>query len=206
MPRILGQAGSSLADTYDVEGSIAALDELTSQEVHLVHEMGVTIFSERLSSRIVRVTSGLVAQNLNFAAVITGFPATAVRLLGLTVLGTVAELTRAAVMVRFDGSLGSAGVEQEAPIWVWDEGAAQTVNFIMAGTLANQSIMTPLDLLTWMPNLITGPNQPEVVSQLVLRGLTAGFGAGTTEVTLLAHVMFAGAGGLNSEGVPIPGW
>lgn len=206
MTKILGQTGVSLADTYNIEGSIAGIEELDSRSVNLVHEMGDTIFAERLSSRIVRVATAATAQNLTFAAVITGFPATAVRILGITLLGTVAELTRAAVMVRFDGALGTAGTEQEMPIWVWDEGTAQTVRFIDNGTLANLNIMLPLANPNWFPNLITGPNQPEVVSQIVVRGLTAGFGAGTTVVTLLAHVLFAGTGGLSSEGVPIPGW
>ena len=68
MPKILAQAGISLADVYDVEGSIAGTDELLSEDVSLVHEMGGHMMSERCRSFVVTLATGDQIQNANFAA------------------------------------------------------------------------------------------------------------------------------------------
>ena len=66
MPKILSQAGDSLADSYDVAGSIAGVDDLITQDVQLLHEMGGTIFSERLTSQVLTIASGSIAQNSEY--------------------------------------------------------------------------------------------------------------------------------------------
>ena len=45
MVKILSQAGISLADLYNVEGSIAGIEQLDTRELPIVHEMSGTIFS-----------------------------------------------------------------------------------------------------------------------------------------------------------------
>jgi len=66
MPKVLGQVGVSLADAYDIEGSIAGVDELVTRDVSLTHDMAATIFSERVSTAIRRSATAALAQNTLF--------------------------------------------------------------------------------------------------------------------------------------------
>jgi len=202
MPRILGQSGVSLADTYDVAGSVVGIDTLESRGVGLVHEMGSTIFAERLSGRIAIAATGDIAQNTVFAAIISNFPSVAIRILGVMVaVDTVARVTRAAVMVRTE-----IATAQELPIWIWDGVNTLTVRMVDAGTESNVAVLVPEPDMSQLPSMLVGDDQPEVINQIVVRGLTSGFGAGTVEIFLRVYVAFAGAGGITSRGVPIPGW
>lgn len=203
MPKILGQSGISLADMYDVEGSVAGVERLNSEEVFTTHDLASTIFAERYSERIVTVDTGDVAQSLTIAAAVSDFPAVAIRILAIQVLTeTVSDLSRVAVMARFATGL----VDQEIPIWVWDGSSSIVVRIVDGGTQANHTFLIPDPTLTMLPSMLTGADQPEQVTQLVLRGLHGAFGAGTNKTSLRVLVGFAGAGGLNSRGVPFPGW
>jgi len=202
--KILSQAGNSLADTYDVEGSIAGIDQLETRELPIVHEMGATVFSERLSGAIRRATSGAILQNTNFDIILTDLPATPSRVLGVTVVTDVAgRVSTAAILIR------DAGAGREMPIFVWDSGEQFMVcrmveNNAAVGTL--ELLVTSLNLPGFPPSMIIGTDQPQEVDQIAFRGRSTGFGAGTVTITALIYLAFSEVGGISSRGLPIPGW
>lgn len=201
--RVFAKSGYSLADVYDVKGTVVGIDELLTTEVQAVHEMGGTIFSERMSAQVFRAVSGDVLQSTAYECLMddTLLPPFPCRLHGVTVLtDTTTRLTNAAVMVR-DEVRG-----REMPIWVWDQTNEVTVRMV-DGTLQNLLALTPISAFYQLPTMLTGTSQMPGVAQLVCRGTTSAFGAGDVEVTLLAHISFAAdIDGLNSRGLPVPSW
>ncbi len=202
MPKILSQAGISLADVYDVQGSIAGVEELSSGEVSLVHEMGATIFSERLSHNIRRSGTGAILQSVNFNLVINDLPAVPTRLLGVAVFSDNAvRVLHAAILAR------SAGDGREIPIWVYDQ-----VNFLAirmedaGGGVADHELLLGNVQATMLPTFVGGNEQPQIVNELAFRGTTTAFGAGDVTITALYYTAFSQVGGLSSRGLPIPSW
>jgi len=204
MPKILSQAGTSLADVYDVEGSIAGVETLLSEDVTLVHELGQTIFSERYSGTILRAVSGDLGQNDSFSAPIVGLPTVPNRIHGIMVLvDTVSRLDDVVVVVK------DTTANNDFPIWVWDETNVDTIRFIENSTLADQNVLRPLVNYTLVPNMLTGnvaDGTGQSVRDIICRGNANGFGAGTVEVTVVVYVSFAASKGLSSKGLPIPSW
>ena len=203
MVKILSQAGNSLADTYDVEGSIAGIDHLETHELPIVHEMGSTVFSERFSTAIRRATSGAVAQNISWDVILTDLPGVPTRLLGVLVFANNAgRVLRASCQVRNDGE------GRELPVWIYD-GA----NFIVTRMEDNGGGVGLLEILMGniqaiqMPNFTGGNGQPQIADQLAFRGTSTGFGAGTVTVTALYYIAFSETGRVpSSRGLPIPSW
>jgi len=201
--KIEAQTGRSLVDVYEVEGSVVGLDSLETSEIHLRHEMGGTIFSERYSGVIRRLAITGIAQSTAFNGVITDLPATPYRIQALQVYGPDNEVswTNVAVLAR------SGQSDRELPIWVWDQAATRGFRIVDDG-----AAVTTLEL--FLPNVagavpqltMLGANQPQIVSELAFRGQTAAFGAGTAAITLEVYVTFAQVGGLSSYGLPLPGW
>ena len=203
MSKILTKSGDSLADLYEVEGSIAGIEELETRELPIVHELGHTVFSERLGGIVRRANSGSIAQNVSFDVILaTGFPGIW-RIVSVVVMTTdVARVTRAQV------SIGNADDGREVPIFVWDTtlGTSAPVRIVEnGGVVGDLDFLFPLGSLQ-VPSLGVGPGQRDQMEQLVLRGLTAGFGAGTVNIIALIYVAFTHAGGLSSRGLPIPSW
>jgi len=206
MAKVLAQTGTSLADIYDVQGSVAGVDQLISEEVSLTHEMGATIFSERLAGAFERLTTGALLQNITFN--ITGVVSTLpiYRVLGVYVQTDVAaRLTRAQVSLR-DPTLG-----REIPMFIWDTAndIESQIDIIENGAAASvDTALIQANPGGAIPNLGIGVGQRlRVGGEIVLRGLTAGFGAGNVTVTALVHLAFTSVAELsNSRGVPIPGW
>ena len=204
MPKVQAQAGMSLADAYNVQGSVAGIDELISREVHLQHEMGGTIFSERLSGRIVRATTGATIQNTAFDTELTGLPDGIYRVIGLTVL---ADVTGRLAFCQVSLRDTTNGNDNEIPIFVWDtdNDVTSDVRIDDNGVLGNQVALVPA-ALPFVPVLCIGPDQPQQVgSQIFMRGLTTGFGAGDVTVVALAYLAFQ-SGGVSSIGLPVPSW
>lgn len=201
MPKVLAQTGTSLADVYNVKGSIAGVEELISREVHLTHEMGATIFSERVGGAVVSFSTGAIAQNLASEGV-TVVDLVPTRLLGLQVFTDVASrLTRAQVSLTPDPP-----AETEIPIWYWETGDPEkALDVMVAGSVANlivlEPVMTPL-----LPNMLFGASQPRTVPNITLRVLTAGFGAGTVTTRCIVYFGFAISRAVNSHGLPVPSW
>lgn len=206
MAKILSQAGTSLADMYNVEGSIAGIDQLNSEEVQLVHEMGHTIFSERLSMTVRRRTTGAIAQNIAFDQLLTDLPTTPTRILGVAVISNnVTRLNNVSLAAQDPIAL------REVPFWVWDSAIAAPISLSIriqddGGGAANLAWLRGTELGGLLPSMLTGVGQPQRVPDIAFRGLTNGFGAGTVTTTALILIGFSQVGGLNSRGLPIPSW
>lgn len=203
MVKIQGQSGSSLADTYDVAGSVAEIEELVSEQVIVVHEMGATIFAERLRSEIRDLTSGAVAQNLGIDVIFADLPAVPWRILGVVVFVTADRVDHCSLNFR-DPVAG-----REIPFWYWDS-AVDRVDDVRfsepAGGTADQLVLTPTNRPWSLPTFNTGDTPTQAVSQISLRGQTDGFGAGTVTTRALIYLAFPRAGGLSSRGLPVPSW
>lgn len=201
MAKILSKSGESLADVYDVKGSIAGVDELLSEEVHLTHEMGGAIFAERLVGQVVVITSGAISQSSAFNSVFT-FAPTPGRVLAIRVAST--SVTRVQdCVVSLVGPVG--GTEIPLFMWVTADGS-QTQRFSISGGVVNRPIMTP-SVPVMIPNLLTGTDASGTGPfGLFLRGNTTAFGAGTTTIDAMVYVAFPELGGVSSKGLPLPSW
>lgn len=212
MSKILSQAGNSLADTYDVEGSVAGIETLETRELPIVHEMGGTVFSERFRTTIVRVASGNLNQNVDINLVTTDLPVTISRLLGVAVVtDDAARILRLACMVR-DPITGGG---REFPVWVWDGATGETIRMedegvgtdftLLAGPFSSLSIPTFCGGLDTV-GTVAGAAGTARVNEMALRGRTTGFGAGTVFVRAFYFVAFTDTPGVSSRGLPVPSW
>lgn len=200
MVKILSQAGDSLADAYDVVGSVAGIDELDTQSLPIVHDMASTLFSERYVTAIRREASGDTIQNTQINLVTTNLPVTPCRLLGLAIISdSAARLSRIGVSVR------NPDQDQELPIWAGD-GSSSTIHMIDdGGGVVAFNLMGGEQVL--LPSMCGGEGQgPDMVNEIVVRALTTGFGAGTVFLNILYYIGFAFRAGVQSRGVPFPSW
>jgi len=203
VPRILSQSGVSLADLYDIKGSIVGVEQLTTREISLVHEMGDTLFSERLSSNIQRGASGDIAQTLPFDVVLTGLPMTPFRVLGIMVFADAASRVSTCQVSLRDPLAG-----REVIIWSWQSTVDSTLTQRVVddgGAAANVTYLRPVAPLL-VPTMGFGTDQPQSVSEISMRGNTLTFGAGTVETFLLVHIAFSEIKGISSYGLSIPSW
>lgn len=203
MSKVQAQAGSSLADIYDVKGSIAGIENLETRDLPIVHEMGATVFSERLSGNHRRQVTASLAQSTAFDSVLADFgQGNAQRILGVTVLADFsARVDR--VMVAIQDPIA----EREVPIFVWDTAndATSVIRIVDNGAAAaDMAYFIPNPLI--LPNMLLGPGQPDQMPNIVLRGQTSAFGAGAVVLTLLIYHVFAELGGVSSHGLPVPSW
>jgi len=200
MVKIQSQAGNSLADTYDVEGSIAGIDQLLTRDLPIVHEMGATVFSERFRSTWRRVTTSQ-NQNAAFTLTISNFPQTITRLLGFQVISD--DATRVATL---QASIMAAEDEQDFPVWVYG-GTSVSARVNDSDTVAAFDVLQPVAGSVFLPSFVGGSDQgPNPVSDLRVRGNTTGFGAGTVIVTALVFLAFTFTPNVSSRGLPIPSW
>ena len=165
MAKILSQSGDSLADAYDIEGSIAGIDNLLSEEVNLVHEMGATIFSERLSSRILSISAGAISQSssldINFSVNEMS------RLLGIQVLtSAAARLSIVQVSITSPPAVDNS----DMPIFVWDGGgdSFRTARLLINGSFQTLELLLPGNV-PLLPNLLIGPNSPRPAATISLQ-------------------------------------
>ena len=204
MSKILTRSGESLADLYEVEGSIAGIEQLETRELPIVHEMGSTVFSERIGGIIRRADPGALTQNNAFDTTLaTNFPGVW-RVINVTLLATVA-----ARVSHVQVSLRDADSGREVPLVAWDSGSDIEILVRIVengGAAANQLFLRVLGTPPYLPVLAFGAGQRDQVQEIVFRGATLGFGAGTVDVTALIYVAFTHAGGLSSRGLPIPSW
>jgi len=195
----------SLADVYDVEGSIAGIDDLLSREIFLTHEMGATIFSERLSARINRGTTGAIAQNIDWNIEFTNlaFGGSVGRVVGLTIFTDVVARLAIANLNLVDPIDG-----REIPLFVWDSNEASVIIRLSdeGAAAANVDMLIPINAGAIPPVIILGADQPGRMDSIFFRGSTNGFGAGTVTITALIHVLDPRLAGLSSRGIPVPSW
>lgn len=206
-PKILAKAGDSLADVYDVVGSIAGIETLESEEVQLVHELGATIFSERFSQTIRRGETGDINQSTAFNVVINDMPATPARIHGISVIADTDRISFCQV------SLVDPISGREFPIWVWDTALDDSVNIQWVddgGAAANDFYLRPTTVQGSIPSMVTGISNrqgAQRVRDVHLRGQSTAFGAGTVNAVLQVFIGLASVGGgVNSRGLPLPSW
>jgi len=195
--KIQSQAGQSLADVYDVVGSVAGIEELIPKEVTLTHDMASTIFSERMSSLIIGNSTGAIAQTLPIDTAILNLPNTPFRIHGITLMNaatnTVARIANMVVVLTDPGG-------NDIIIWMWD------------GTVEIQRLEADVKEILMpepgfdLPNLGMGGGQPSTVPQMFMRGDTITFGAGTVNIEARVHISFSQLEGVSSVGLPIPSW
>ncbi len=199
-----GQSGSSLADIYDVVGSVAAIESIDVDQVKAVHEMGGTIFGERVGAIIARLDSGSIAQNVNIGFSLT-LPIVPTRILGLSVFVDVAgRLSDINVSVQSN----FRGARQEMPLFIWDAANTHTTRIIdESGAAAEVEFLQPVPGMVQLPTMTFGPTTTQESNVISLRGRTSAFGAGTVDTVALIYMAHAFAeGGLSSYGLPVPGW
>jgi len=206
--KILSQAGVSLADIYDIEGSVVGLEQLDVGEVKAVHELGATIHSERLMSFLVLATSGAVAQNASWGVQTSGLPDSVNRLLGVGVM-----CDNAARIENVSIAIGDQDSGREMPIWVWDTNDDRVQRFIWSQDGAGAAQVDHLSVLvTHLPQLLTRLGVRLRMPSLLFRGLATGFGAGTVETQVVYHLarpnptLAPAPGEPSSHGLPIPSW
>jgi len=204
MGKVQDQTGISLADTYDVKGSVAEIEELQTRDISLVHEMGGTIFSERLSSAIRRMESGAITQSSNFDIVINDTPATPSRILSVAVYSLTSSpalVSHVNVAVRHEAG------GREVPIYTWDSTVdAEVLVRLQDNNTGVQVVNLHRPAIQQIPGMLIGSDQRQQVAALTLRGRTLGFGAGTVNIVAVIQLAFSHVGGISSFGLPIPGW
>jgi len=207
MVKVLAQAGQSLADVYDVEGSIAGIEQLVTTDLPIVHEMGGTVFSERLSGSVRRLPTGDILQNATFDVTLSDLPLGVVRILSvLVMMNTANRIDRAQVSLR------SSVSGREVPIYIWDDTLGQQTNFRTVengSAVGNQFAMTMDQQRPVLPNVLINQGiAADITDEIVLRGLANGFGAGTVECIALVQIAHTNIGGVgnSSAGLPVPSW
>lgn len=204
MAKILGQSGISLDGIYDIEGSEVGVVELDAASVKTVHEMGATIFNERLVSSVARRNTGAIGQNVSWDIEFTDFPTTPVRILSLAVVADTDRVLTTQVSVR------DPGEGRELPIFVWDTAidATQQIRWVDNGAaLANFQYLRP-SIVPTVPVMTLGTDYRLSVPNVIWRGEATAFGAGTVSVTLVMQIMFADGAGTSDRtyGLPFPSW
>ena len=203
MPKILSQAGNSLADVYDVEGSIAGIDQLDTRDLPIVHEMGHTVMSERMSGEIVRLSTGALAQNTAFDVILTSPPVGIYRVQNFQVIADVAARTSFCQISLRDVTTG-----REVPFMIWAsaDDVDSSVRIVENGAaVSTQTALRPS--FPHIPLTATGTGQPRRVGQeIAFRGSTSGFGAGVVTIIALISLVSAEVPGVSSRGLPVPSW
>lgn len=205
MARILSQSGNSLADIYDVRGSIAGIDNLETKDLPITHEMGGTVFSERFSTQTLSEFVDDFAQNTGFNRTMT-LPTNTpyLRIMSAAVFVDVtARITLASLSL-----IDEAGVE--IPFWSWDsadDNETSVRHTVDGGAAATTIFLRPTQpYFGSIPGLIALAGQPLTTPTISFRGLSSGFGAGTVQITALLHVGFPRQTGVSARGLPVPSW
>ena len=205
MVKILSRDGQSLADIYDVEGSIAGIEQLETRELPIVHEMGATVLSERFTTRIFRIATGDLLQNITFRVQLDTLPETPTRLLGISVFADAPARLDIAAVLATDPTVG-----QDMPIWVWNanDQIAELISMEDLGVQGNFSLLIPQVGVNIFPSFTGGREQQDnMVSSLTLTGITSGFGAGTVDIIATCLLAFPRRDiNISSKGLPIPSW
>jgi len=206
--KILSQAGTSLADSYDVEGSIVGVESLDASDVKLVHEMGGTMVSERMNSLIIQGSSTAVLQTVTWDVSLGQPPDVFNRILGVFVTADVNARVSFCSLALADVVTG-----EEIPYWSWDTltDSVRNVRWQNQGAAVSNVIQLVPEFPIDVPNLMTRIGASKQMQQTVFRGLSATFGAGN--VTVLANILLArpsqpvpSPGEPKSHGLPLPGW
>ena len=205
MVKILSQAGISLAGTYDVEGSIAGVENLDANNVNLVHEMGATMFSERINSFISRVSTAALLQNVTFDLTITPVHQIPQRIYAIIVKANAANR-----IANVQLSITSTSRLFEIPIWTWNSAVDDEIEIRWDDLGFAIGAVTYLrSKQNLLPQMLIRMDSRAVMPDMNIRGLTSGFGAGNVTVVvgvLVARPVGGLPSGISSLGLPMPSW
>jgi len=200
--KIQSQGGRSLADMYDVQGSIAGIEELEPREVQLVHEMGSVLFSERFRTTIRTLTTGAIAQNTDFEIEMLNPPSAITRVLGIKVIADVG-----ARVLRAQVSANDPRFSQDFPLWVFSQNVlANAIAIENAGAAGIVDLLLGEASESGVPSFVGGTDQPDQVRDMAMRGRTTAFGAGTVTLTAIIFLAFTFTGGVSAFGAKVPSW
>jgi hypothetical protein len=210
MPKILAQAGISLADSYDVEGSIVGVEDLNAGDVSLIHEMGGTIMSERLQSFILRLVPTAPAASSNWTVSSGELPDCANRILGAIVVMPSANSTD---ITNCSISIQNGAIDRQFPFWTWDTGedAEIRIRFNLDGAGPEDfRQLRPREGIQ-LPSLATRLGLGEQMPNIRFNGTTSAFGGGTVAIEAYVHICrpnpeVPSPGHPSSHGLPLPGW
>lgn len=211
MGKILGKAGESLADVYDVEGSVAGTEFLDSDTVHLVHEMGGQIMSERMIAHLIRIQSGAIVASGEWDISSVTIPDCVNRILGIQVFVDVtARVDFCSVSIR---DTPAATSSHSTLLWAWD--SATDIEFdvrsLQGGSTANRIHLAPRPALYPFPSLMLRTGLGRLMPLIDFNGVTPAFGAGEVNATAIIYLarpdtVTPAAGDPSSHGLPIPSW
>ena len=203
MGKILTRSGATLADVYDIEGSIAGVEALLTENVTLQHEMGGTILSERLISETRIFQTGDLLQSVNFE-VFEGQPTVHSRIVALSVFADTASRIQRVMVGFFDGQTGG---DTTNPIFSFETGTgsdfARVIRVRIGGSLFNIGKLIPTDAVTVPVFQVGAPVERQTLSAI---GTTTAFGAGTVQLTVIVTRVFPRLEGISSRGLPVPSW
>lgn len=207
MAKILGEGGKSLADIYDVVGSVVAVDEIEADSVTAVHELGALINSERMGSSIALLKTGDLNQSADVLVEMSGFT-------GITRVLNVFVYADAGSRVNdVSVNIQDAGAQREVPLFMWETGqdAEFTARILSEGNAGGFRVLRPAVQYLTLPGMVFGAGQRAQCPVLTMRGTTGGFGAGTVEIFAAVQIANAdvtgtGTGAPSNIGLPIPSW
>jgi len=211
MPKILGQTGASLADTYDVEGSIVDVDFLDANDVKLFDEMGGRAFSERLETHVIAIASGAIDQSDNWDVDMVTVPDSINRILGIYVtVDVTARVDFCSIALRPRDAAGANAF----PLWSWDTDTdiETDIRIMQGGTTADRLMLTPTEQSQYpFQTIMSRTGTVRLLPFISFSGVTKGFGAGS--LNAVAHILLCrpdavtpAAGDPSSHGLPIPSW
>jgi len=202
MSRILTKSGASLADVYDVEGSVAGIEELNSESVFLTHEMGATILSERLVSETTIFQTGDLLQTVDFE-VFEPQPLVHSKIVALTVMTNQASRI-GTICVGFTDSVVGLNTN---PIYSFETGKGSDFTRVIR-TRVDGNLVDIGELVPSNPAIVPvfQCGAAVDVQRLAAIGKTLTFGAGTIQLTIMVTRVFPRLGGVSSRGLPVPSW
>lgn len=207
--KILSQAGTSLADVYDIEGSIAGLEELDVRDIKGVHDLGPQIHSERLLVFNLQIDGTAVLQSVNWGIFLGSFPDSINRVLSATVIAdTAARVDFCSILIEDTVN------DREHLIWAWDsaDDVESRVRWNPGTGATTETVLRPSsNIAGGLPTLIARTGGSSAMPNLVFRGRSLAFGAGTVQALALIQVArpdrgAPSAGDPSSHGLPIPSW
>jgi len=209
MPEIQGQAGHTLAQNYDIKGGAVRITELLSREVHLNHEMGGQIFSERARFSVIEFQTSAVAQNTAFNVEQGGIVDAPNRILGFEAFGN-----NASRLAHLSLAISNTITGREIPIWKWQLAVADMGEINLQWSEDGEAVATTINYNTgipFTPQLLLRMGLLGDMPSLIMRGVTSGFGAGTQIITGVMTILrptnlSPSPGEASSHGLPIPSW
>jgi len=204
---ILGQAGKSLPDMYDVRGSQVDIEELDAHVIAAVHEMGAVINSERMGSSVVLLDDDAVLQSADVLATVA-LDAGITRILNCFVYTDVAgRLSDVSVWLQ------NAAGTREVPLFVWETTVDDELPIRLNndGAIGGFIAYRPTSFYPSLPMLAFGAGQRAQMPTLVMRGQTPGFGAGEVDIHAVVQIVSAdvtgtGTGAPSNIGLPLASW